>query len=112
MANAESTLRSTQLQTLALVQRRRREGLLPTAEEIDFVLDLIDQLITPGQTCCDRESLPCAMTTPISTAAHSSGVMCLNKLIFALLSTRPALFRYSCNSSAGRKRKHKNGTRR
>lgn len=59
MANSESTLRSSQLQTLALIQRRRRAGLLPTAEEIDFVLDLIDQLVAPGHTCCDRENLPC-----------------------------------------------------
>ena len=45
MSNA---LMAPQLQTLELLQRRRRAGVLPTAEEIDFILDLIDQLIAHG----------------------------------------------------------------
>lgn len=52
-------LSDSQLQTVALIRRRRQAGLLPTVEEIDFVLDLLDQLLTPGHTCGDRENLSC-----------------------------------------------------
>jgi hypothetical protein len=55
----DSILSDSQLHTLALIKRRRRAGLLPTAEEIDFIIDLINQHITPGHTCVDRENLPC-----------------------------------------------------
>jgi hypothetical protein len=47
MAFTEVTLSPSELCTLALLKRKRRAGLLPTVEEIDFVLDVIDQLLTP-----------------------------------------------------------------
>ena len=54
MAVSESTLSASQLQTLQLIKRNRKFGFLPSLAEIDFVLDLIDQLTTP-----DQQNLPC-----------------------------------------------------
>jgi len=47
MPFTEVTLSASELSTLALLKRKRCAGLLPTVEEIDFVLDVIDKLLTP-----------------------------------------------------------------
>ncbi len=56
---ADSILSVSQFQTLSTIKRNRQHGFLPSISEVDFLLDLLDQLLTPGHTCVDNSALRC-----------------------------------------------------
>jgi len=60
MANPYDTLSITQLESLASIRRARKLGFLPSLNDCDTLIAIINQLLAPPHTCVDNPNLPCA----------------------------------------------------
>jgi hypothetical protein len=60
MANPYNTLSTIQLETLNRIRHARKLGFLPSLQDCDAILGMINQLLSPAHTCIERDHLPCA----------------------------------------------------
>ena len=60
MAAFHSSLSAQQLETLNRIRRARKLGFLPSLNDCDTLIAIINQLLALPHTCVDNPSLPCA----------------------------------------------------
>jgi hypothetical protein len=60
MANPYDTLSIIQLETLDRIWRARKLGFLPSLNDCDTLIAIVNQLLAPPHTCVDNPSLRCA----------------------------------------------------
>ena len=60
MAVIQSSLSSQQLETLDRIRRARKLGFLPSLNDCNTLIAIINQLLAIPHTCIDNPNLPCA----------------------------------------------------